>query len=105
MVPITDSRLERIRAFVDRMPSSERVRLSRQKREPLTCGFLDTKTYRCSIYPVRPYVCEAYGRTAGLECPKVGHLVQILPATLVDMKLDEEGRHVAMTSDHWRWQR
>lgn len=103
-VDITAARLEKIRAHLDVMPKSERKRLARQQRGGLDCRFVDKENYHCTIYPVRPWVCEAFGRTSGLECPKAGRLVQILPAILVDMKAKEEMETpIVGQSNAWDW--
>lgn len=34
-----------------------------------TCGFYDAAARRCRIYPVRPFLCRAYGVTKELACP------------------------------------
>ncbi len=90
-VAITKKRLKLIREYVRRMPITERERLAKQKRGELDCRFIDKVSHRCAIYPVRPWICEAFGRTEGMECPVVGHLVQIMPAFLVDQGFEKEG--------------
>jgi hypothetical protein len=90
-VGITSGRLRLICEYLGGMPPGERKRLARQKRDQLDCGFLDKETHRCAIYPVRPWVCAIFGRAEGLVCPKVGHLVQIMPAFLVDQGFEREG--------------
>jgi Fe-S-cluster containining protein len=39
------------------------------KLENLTCPYLVDK--KCSIYPVRPFICRIFGTTKGLKCPQV----------------------------------
>jgi len=90
-VAITAARLELIREHLRSMPHDERKRLAKQKRETIDCGFLDKEKHQCAIYPVRPWLCEIFGRAEGLPCPKVGHLVQIMPAFLVDRGFEREG--------------
>jgi hypothetical protein len=34
---------------------------------PLECPFYDGK---CTIYPVRPFICQAFGHTPRLVCPR-----------------------------------
>ena len=75
-VTLTADRLKKIRAYIEAMPLKERKRLAGQKREPFDCGFLDKQNHRCAVYPVRPWVCEAFGRVEGLQCPKVTGLVE-----------------------------
>jgi len=89
-VPLTAARANRIADFAKALPCAERDRLAAQKRGELDCGFLDKESHRCAIYPVRPWVCEAFGRVEGLTCPKVGHLVQILPLVLHEIRLEKD---------------
>jgi uncharacterized protein len=105
-VPITESRLEKIRDYLHTMTAEERKRLANQQRDYLTCGFLDVETHLCTIYPVRPWVCEAFGRVSGLECPKVDRLVQIIPDIISDAKLAQESATPTVaSSDDWNWRR
>jgi hypothetical protein len=105
-VSITPPRLVKIREHLRTMPAAERKRLAKQKRDELDCGFVDKNTYRCTIYPVRPWVCEAFGRTEGLVCPKLGRLVQILPAILVDTGAEKELQSgVVGISNCWDWRK
>jgi Fe-S-cluster containining protein len=104
-VPISAPRLARILAYLRTLPRREIKRLMHQEREPLVCHFVDTATYRCSIYELRPQVCQMYGHTEGLECPKVGHLVQILPADEVKRRMRMEVQEkIVMDSTDFRWQ-
>lgn len=89
-VALSADRMEKILAFVRAMSQAERKRLAAQKRRPIDCRFLDKKNYRCVIYPVRPWVCEAFGRVKGMQCQKLSGLVQILPAFLEDTGVDAE---------------
>jgi Fe-S-cluster containining protein len=82
--------MEKILAFVRAMPQVERERLAKQKRRPIDCGFLDMESSRCAIYSVRPWICEAFGRVKGMQCPKLSGLVQILPPFLEDTGEDAE---------------
>jgi Fe-S-cluster containining protein len=106
VVQITEARLNKIREHLAGISSSERKRLARQFRGELDCRFVDKETHRCTIYPVRPWVCEAFGRTEGLVCPKVGKLVQILPTTIVDVKAREEmDTPIVGISSCWDWRK
>jgi Fe-S-cluster containining protein len=88
------------------MPAPERNRLRRQKRGPLDCGFLDMSNHRCAIYPVRPWVCEAFGRVEGMRCPKVAKLVQIIPAFLADQAVRDEGASgIVGNSGEYLWRK
>lgn len=119
-VAITRKRFEKIRAYLHFMPTAERKRLAKQKRGDLDCRFVDKENHRCTIYPVRPWICEAFGRTEGMVCPKVGHLVQIMPSFLVQQGfMREEVTEYAVVgnglmefqapekpagiSDRWNW--
>ena len=103
-VALSRARIEKIRAYVELMPKAERRRLAAQKRGDLDCGFLDKEHNRCAIYPVRPWVCEAFGRVEGMRCPKVSGLVQIIPQFLADTKFEEEYESgVAGNSDRFDW--
>jgi len=103
-VPLTAERMGKITNFAKAMPPAERDRLAAQRRGELDCGFLDKDSYRCAIYPVRPWVCEAFGRVEGLTCPKVGRLVQIVPAFLNELRLEKEGPAQSVaTSAGFKW--
>lgn len=86
------------------MPRTERKRLSKQRRGPLDCGFLDIENHRCAIYPVRPWVCEAFGRVKGMQCPKVSGLVQIIPEFMQDAMFRAEYESgTALFSKNFDW--
>lgn len=69
-VPLTRNRLRAMNDVVMAMSPEERKRLGSQKRDPLTCSFYDTEQNRCSVYEARPQICQVYGLTKGLKCPK-----------------------------------
>ena len=103
-VSISEARLQKIREHLGTIPAEERKRLAKQKRGELDCGFLDKENYRCTIYPVRPWVCEAFGRVEGMQCPKVDQLVQIIPAIVAERKMIEEATTpIAASSDRSNW--
>jgi uncharacterized protein len=105
-VPITEARLEKILDHLRTISAEERQRLAKQERGELDCGFLDKDNYRCTIYPVRPWVCEAFGRVDGLVCPKVERLVQIIPAMTADQEMKKEiATPVVAASHEWNWKR
>jgi Fe-S-cluster containining protein len=105
-VTITEAHLQSIHEHLLTMPARERRRLARQERGELDCGFLDKETYTCTIYPVRPFVCEAFGHVRGMECPKAGGLVQIMPHTVEMQRMTEEiATPVVALSDRWSWTR
>lgn len=51
------------------MSNKQRERLKNQKRDRLTCPLRDIEKKRCSVYSVRPKICELYGYVEGLRCP------------------------------------
>jgi Fe-S-cluster containining protein len=105
-VPITASQRRKILGHLRSLPPEERLRLHLQHRGDLNCGFLDTATYRCTIYPVRPFVCEAFGRVEDLECPKIGRLVQIIPAIIAEDRLRRETAEPAIAASiQWNWKK
>jgi Fe-S-cluster containining protein len=89
-VALSSDRLQKIKAYVQAMPRTERKRLAAQKRKLEDCGFLDKTNHHCAIYPVRPWICEAFGRVPGMQCPRVEGLVQILPSFLGETSLAAE---------------
>jgi hypothetical protein len=101
-VPLGEHRLSAIREVISRFPRKEIKRLWRQKRDLLTCAFVDTETMRCSIYEAAPAVCTLYGRVPGLQCPHVDGLVQIITPSETSRMLEAEGS-TAMLSTAFRW--
>jgi Fe-S-cluster containining protein len=96
--------MEKIETYVQTMPKAERKRLAAQKRDKSDCGFLDKANYRCAIYPVRPWICEAFGRIKGMQCVQVTGLVQIIPSFLEETGRTEEYKSgVAGISNHFNW--
>ena len=89
-VQISASRMAKILVFVKAMSPAERERLAKQKRRPIDCGFLDMENHRCAIYPVRLWICEAFGRVKGMQCPKLSGLVQIMPPFLEETGFSAE---------------
>lgn len=105
-VPISRARLQMVYEHLRTIPQEERRRLAKQKRGDLDCGFLDKDNYRCTIYPVRPWVCEAFGRVEGMQCPKVDQLVQIIPSIVADAQMREEASTpIVASSDRWNWKK
>ena len=68
-VPVTIKEMNEIQKELSKKSKKEINRLSKQKRDPLTCMFVDTKNKRCSIYNARPNLCRNFGYAKGLECP------------------------------------
>jgi Fe-S-cluster containining protein len=104
-VPISGARFTRIIEHLrGTVSAGERKRLAIQERGELDCRFLDKESYRCTIYPIRPWVCEAFGRVEGMQCPKVSGLVQIIPSIIADTKMEQEASTpIVATSDRWNW--
>jgi Fe-S-cluster containining protein len=105
-VPINAARFDKIRDHLHALSAEERRRLGNQERGELDCHFLDKANYRCTIYPVRPWVCEAFGRVEGMQCPKVDKLVQIIPRMLEKEQFKAEtATPIVASSDRWNWKR
>jgi len=103
-VPLSRDRLEKIKAYVQTMPKAERKRLAAQKRGQVDCRFLDKANYRCAIYPVRPWLCEAFGRVERMRCPKTVGLVEAIPPFLEDAGFTGEyGSETVGNSGQFDW--
>lgn len=96
-VRLTRTALIRIVSHLYQLPESERKRLASQRRDSSTCRLYDTQKQCCSVYPVRPNVCRWFGRAPKigeygkeLACPKIGHLVQILPVSYLEDEMRRE---------------
>lgn len=68
-VPVTIKEMNEIQKELSKKSKKEIKRLSKQKRDQLTCMFVDTKNKCCSIYNARPNLCRNFGYAKGLECP------------------------------------
>jgi Fe-S-cluster containining protein len=103
-VPLFAARMEKIEAYVAAMPATERRRLAAQERSLLDCRFLDKENNHCAIYPVRPWLCELFGRVEGMPCPRASGPVQMISEFLAETKLEEEHRSgSAGNSSHFQW--
>lgn len=60
-VPVTRDELGAVRRYI------EREGIKAVDRGALTCPFYDG---RCTIYPVRPFICRAFGHTPRLKCSR-----------------------------------
>ncbi len=89
-VPLSAVRVEKIRAYLKTLVPQEQIRLANQPRREEDCRFLDKEDHSCAIYPVRPWVCEAFGRVHGMPCPKTPGLVQIIPAFIEETNMTAE---------------
>lgn len=103
-VALSRDRLEKIKAYVQTMPKAARKRLAAQERDIGDCRFLDMSSHRCAIYAVRPWICGAFGRVPGMQCPKVSELVQIIPSFLEENRLVAEYQtEIACVSNFFDW--
>lgn len=67
-IPLLASEFREIIAHLRSMSRRELKRLANQRRDPTTCLFVDTDAWRCSIYPVRPWLCRIFGKIPRLVC-------------------------------------
>jgi Fe-S-cluster containining protein len=103
-VPLSSDRLEKIKAYVQTMPKAEQKRLAAQKRSKIDCKFLDKEHHRCAIYPVRPWICEAFGRVERMPCPKVSGVVEVIPSFLEEAQFSVEYESkVVEDSSQFNW--
>ena len=103
-VALSRDRLEKIFAYLRTMPKAERKRLAKQKRDSLDCGFLDKANHRCSIYPVRPWVCETFGRVKGMKCPMTLFPVAAMPEFIEETEFAAEYKSGEVgDSSHFNW--
>lgn len=85
-VPVTASELSRVRAYVRQHGLTPGEKTGR-------CPLYDGQ--RCTVYPVRPLLCQVFGHTKGLPCPK-GLGAPRLPDRAVLALLREQGKR-----DRW----
>ena len=90
-VPLSAHRLAAIEEHLSTLSAEEYAVLKVQKRGELTCAFMDTRTYTCAVYPVRPALCDVFGRTEGGECPHHPRLVNIIPRNVARMRVSLDG--------------
>jgi Fe-S-cluster containining protein len=103
-VPLSRDRRGKIEAYVQTLPEAERRRLAAQTRGEFDCRFLDKADHRCAIYPVRPWICEIFGRVEKMPCPLAPDLVNILPSFLEETGLIEEYKsEAAGNSSSFNW--
>lgn len=104
-VILSAGRLAKIEKHIASMEPQERSILASQKRDKITCAFVDTRDYSCSIYPVRPALCDLYGRTDGMKCPHHPTLVNIVSRETAGMRIDldqDDGEITISTEYNWR---
>jgi uncharacterized protein len=104
-VPISTKRLKIICDYLNTLPQTELKRLATQHRKDGDCAFLDITNYRCSIYSVRPWVCQAFGHIKKLQCPMVPALSQWLSPYEEDAEFEKEFRSgFALRSSEFNWE-
>ena len=89
-IPVSEGRWAKIQTYLETVPEAEKARLRAQKRGKLDCGFLDMETYRCGIYPVRPWVCWAFGRVERARCPMVTEIKNPIPKLMQRIGFEDE---------------
>ncbi len=101
-VPLSASRLAIIKRHLSAIPDSDYEALRSQKRPVLTCAFVDTRNWSCAVYPVRPALCDLYGRVEALKCPHHPVLVNIVTQDTADMRIALECNRgiVAMSNEY-----
>ena len=72
------------------------------------CRFLDMKTHKCAVYPVRPLVCRIMGHVEWMPCP-IDRISRTAPAkislilmktyALIERKTYEEWESMEITHD------
>ncbi len=76
-IPMTREEFQKIRFYIQ-CECHEEIReiVSQDKRVDMgdgvyyqLCRFLDMKTHKCSVYPVRPLVCRIMGHVEWMPCP------------------------------------
>lgn len=105
-VPLSRHRLGLIEKHLANLPAEEYATLAAQKRGRLDCAFVDTRTYTCAVYPVRPNLCKLYGKVDDpkMRCPHVNNysLVQLVPTKTADTMIEMDGDPV-MLSDQFNY--
>jgi Fe-S-cluster containining protein len=103
-VPLSQSRLDTITAYLRSLPAEEYDALASQTRGPLNCSFVDKRNHTCSVYAVRPALCRLYGRTEGLLCHKIDapSLAQLVSKSTAWMETDLDGEPVTL-SNGFKW--
>lgn len=65
-----ESQIASILEWMSQNLSADRIAtLKAQSRPDKTCIFVDTDSWTCSIYPVRPEICRSFGLYQNLPCP------------------------------------
>lgn len=88
-IPLTQRELDKIVRYLRTKPVQELERLARQKRDNITCMFVDTEKWQCSVYGARPLVCELFGRVPNMVC-------SYAPGRSKELSQQESDRHVLM---------
>jgi Fe-S-cluster containining protein len=86
-VPVTLDEITRIKRYMirnDVVPT--------KRDDPLTCPLFDGKG--CTVHPVRPFICKAFGHVRGMRCPR-GYNVNV-PDALVDNAIRTNGKAIGL---------
>jgi Fe-S-cluster containining protein len=103
-VPLSASRFAVIERHLSTLSDSEYAALKSQKRSLTTCAFVDMRTYRCAVYPVRPSLCDVFGRTELLKCPHHPKLVNIISASAAELRVVlETNRGIVALSNEYAY--
>lgn len=103
-VPLSAGRLTVIERHLSTLSDEEYATLKSQTRRRLTCAFVDMRTYRCAVYPVRPALCDVYGRTELLKCPHHPKPVNIVSASAAELRVTlETNRGIVALSNEYAY--
>lgn len=81
VVPVTEEEYDRIKAYIEEKGI-------KPMRQGITCPlYIGGK---CSIYPVRPFICEAFGHSKRMVCPR-GYNVNV-PERKIHKALNKGGK-------------
>lgn len=89
-VPVTENELGAIRRYV-----------ARRGIEPVDHGGLTCPLYidgRCSVYPVRPFLCRVFGHVPALQCVR-GYRGNPVPDKWARARIRRGGRAVALLTE------
>jgi len=76
-VPMTRPQVEGLLRWLIENANDQILKLKQQERPAGKCMFVDMETHRCSVYPVRPGICKAFGYYGGtLTCWHAPHLAK-----------------------------
>lgn len=66
--PLGNVEYTRIIDYLRTLPKETVIELSKMRRAPYQCNFLDTEHWRCAVYPKRPTACRVYGMNPIMTC-------------------------------------